>query len=187
MKLLNKLYTTFVENPIWEAKVNFMSNGRVFSPISIINSSTRSSQLFYDSTPVASISGRINWANANITWVNTAYQTLIIYNGVDTSKQAGFSNWLFKNSYQIEEAIKYNLIDYARQRQILPGEYNIKTKATKVGLQDSEWSDPLNYSFVSWISQKFGSECIKDLRFGADEVKKLYFGDTLIYTSEYKQ
>lgn len=188
-QIINKKYklsTTFVENPVWEAKVNFMSNGRVFSSISIINDGKFSSQLFYDSTPVASISG-INWVNANITWVNNAYQTLILYNGVDTSKQADFSNWLFKNSYQIEETIKYNLIDYARQHQILPGEYNIKTKVTKVGLQDSEWSDPVNYSFISWISQKFGSEYIKDLRFGTDEVKKLYFGDVLIYTSEYKQ
>lgn len=178
-----KLGTTFTGNIIQEVKCNFMSKNRVFSSIrkqDVVFYDYTNTDLYYDNIKVASISG------STLNWTNTDYQTIILYNGIDTTDASDFIFWLFKNSYQIEEPLTYNLLDYTRVQSILPGEYNIKVKAISETLQDSDWSNSVEYSFSSWIHQKFGLDYIKDFRIGSQEVKKIYYGDELIYTCDYK-
>ena len=139
-------------------------------------------KIYFDTTLVATFV-YIN----NIVWELDAYKELCLINGVDLSLSSKFGQWLIDNCISvIDKTVQVSLVSEAHSRELSLGNYKIKAKGISQELVSSQWSNIVNYNLTSLIAQRFGLSNITDFRIGSQEVKKIYYGDELIYTCDYK-
>lgn len=183
--LFNKRRTfndTFVNvPPIFNLKykLNFISNSVRYSSISFMKMITHC-EIYYDTTKVAHI-GNTNFINAFISWVNSEYRTIEIIGGV-ANADSDFVSFILNNTTNSNKPdVSYDLLRIYHKT----GTYSVKAKAIDLNeyIFDSDFSNTVSYNVVSDIYSRFGTDKIKSVCIGTEEIERVYMGSSVVFNS----